>query len=225
MGRKIFISYKYHDSLVQDLAGVGKDTTTRDYVDTLQALLDAEDNVNKGEKDSESLKGFTEEQIEDKLRDKIFDSSVTIVVLSPGMRDDTPEKEQWIPWEVAYSLRKKTRDGVKRKPNALLGVVLPDDKGSYDYHLKEPGCATCKCRTITRTNMFSILKNNLFNAKVMTPAVACASHTGSSTVYTGKISYMLLVSWANFVEDINGYIEKAVDRNRNWDHYNVDIQA
>lgn len=118
MGRKIFISYKYHDSLVQDLAGVDKDTTARDYVDTLQALLDAEDNVNKGEKDCESLKGFTEEQIEDRLRDKIFDSSVTIVVLSPGMRDDTPEKEQWIPWEVAYSLRRKTRDGVKRKPNA-----------------------------------------------------------------------------------------------------------
>jgi hypothetical protein len=225
MGRKIFISYKYHDGAVQDLAGVGKGTTARDYVDALQELLDAEDNVNKGEKDGESLKDFTEEQIEDKLRDRIFDSSVTIVVLSPGMRDDTPEKEQWIPWEVAYSLKNKTRDGVKRKPNALLGVVLPDDKGSYDYHLKEPGCVTCKCRTITRNGMFSILKNNLFNAKVMTQAAPCASHTGSSTVYTGNISYMVLVSWANFVNDVNGYIQKAVDRNSNWDDYNVAIQA
>lgn len=225
MGRKIFISYKYHDGSVQDLAGVGKGTTARDYVDALQELLDAEDNVNKGEKDGESLKDFTEEQIEDKLRDRIFDSSVTIVVLSPEMRDDTPEKEQWIPWEVAYSLKNKTRDGVKRKPNALLGVVLPDDRGSYDYRLKEPGCETCKCRTITRNGMFSILKNNLFNAKVMTQAPPCASHTGSSTVYTGNISYMVLVSWANFVNDVNSYIQKAVDRNSRWDDYNVAIQA
>lgn len=224
MGRKIFVSYKYADNSVQPLPSVGKDTTARHYVDELQALLDAEDNINKGEKDDESLKGWSEEAIEEKLRDKIFDSSVTIVVMSPEMRDKSPEAEQWIPWEVSYSLKNKTRDNVTRKPNALLGVVLPDSDGSYDYHLKEPGCVTCKCRSINRNTMFAILKDNLFNAKTLTPAAPCASHTGTSTVYTGNTSYMALVSWGTFVNDVNGWIQKAVDRNTNWDDYNVAVR-
>lgn len=225
MGRKIFISYKYHDPFVQQLASAGAQiTTARHYVDELQELLDDEDHVNKGEKDGESLKGLSEETIEDKLRDKIFDSTVTIVLLSPGMRDGTLEAEQWIPWEVSYSLKRKTRDGVTRNPNALLGVVLPNSQGSYDYHLKEPGCVTCKCQTINRDNMFSILKNNLFNAKVLKPAAPCSNHTGLAPVYAAGHSYMVLATWANFTRDVNAYIARAIERNESWDDYDVCIQ-
>ena len=54
MGKKIFVSYKYSDSLVQNLPAKLY-TTARDYVDKLDDLIEDEDHVYKGEHDDEDL--------------------------------------------------------------------------------------------------------------------------------------------------------------------------
>ena len=117
MGRNIFVSYKYKDELVSklkdnyqdevdgELKWVKRKTRVRDYVDILQELIGA-DNINLGEKDGESFEDFADSTIEGKLKDKLFQSSVTIVIISKGMKDSTQkEKEQWVPWEISYSLK------------------------------------------------------------------------------------------------------------------------
>lgn len=55
MGRKIFVSYKYADTHVFSLPLIKGQTTVRDYVDSLQNLIEKTDNINKGENDGEDM--------------------------------------------------------------------------------------------------------------------------------------------------------------------------
>lgn len=217
MGRKIFISYKYGDSNV-----CGDGATVRDYVDDLQELLDKEDHVNKGESDDSDLSDLSDETIRQKLADRMFDSTVTIVLISPNMKEPSvAERNQWIPWEVSYSLRTENREVGKSYPNAMIAVVLPDTAGSYGYYFEENICPRCDARTQRADKLFPILGNNMFNLKnPNTEARPC--HNGE--VSTGEHSYISAVKWDEFVKDVNGCIDRALKRQRNRDDYEINTQ-
>ena len=153
MGRKVFVSYKYKDmsvkalkehSLVEYLdSGF---SLTRDYVDYLADKIELSDHIYKGEESNSDLSRYSDEYIEAKLKERISDSSVTIVFISPNMRDPSKrDRDQWIPWEVSYSLKEISRDDRTSHTNALLAVVLPDDKGSYAYTVYKRICCQEHC--------------------------------------------------------------------------------
>lgn len=137
MGRKIFVSYKYADENVYPVPNVsGNKPKARDYVTWLERKFsDRTDHIYKGEYDEEDLSDKSDKYIWTKLKDRIYDSTITIVFISPNMKEAHKwDKSQWIPWEIAYSVRKTTRNDCTSHANAMLGVVLPDKSNSYDYY-------------------------------------------------------------------------------------------
>src|SRR5258708_11422705 len=164
MGKKIFISYKFGDTNVAQL-GNNSVTTVRDYVDSLQDMFEETPHIYKGEEDGNDLSQFKDETIESKLRDKIYDSSITMVLISPGMKEaGLREDEQWIPWEISYSLRERTRNERTSRSNGLLAVVIPDSNDSYEFFLTYD--AACSAIFFNTPFLFKILSANMFNLKI-----------------------------------------------------------
>ena len=217
MGRKIFVSYKHHDDSVFPLNGAFLPTTARDYVDRIEVLLKGE-HIYKGERDNEDLGSFKDSTIESHLRDRIFDSSVTIVLVSPRMKDPLyHEWDQWIPWEISYSLREQTRGGRTRRSNAILAVILPDRQGSYAYYLEDKSCCNTGCRMHRTDTLFQILRENMFNAKAKN-RLNCVQ---GSNVYSGECSYIPSVRWDEFTSAVNGSLARVITLSDNIEQYDI----
>lgn len=215
---KIFISYKYGDTDVRSLnllSGLIQ-TKVRDYVDIIQDKI-GKDHINKGELDREDLSHFKDATIESKLRTKIYDSSVTIVLISPNMKDwSKPEEDQWIPWEISYSLRESTRKERTSHANAVLAVVLPDSYGSYRYFIEENYCSCCNTVLYKTDSLFKILSDNMFNKKYPEQG-ECQNHR----FYKGYYSYIYSVKWDEFIVAPDRYIDIAKTIQENISEYNI----
>lgn len=191
-------------------------TTARHYVDKLSEILENDDHIYKGEDDGESLANFSDDHIASKLRDKIFDSTITIVFVSKGMKNPwLAERDQWMPWEISYSLKEITRNNRTSGSNAIVVVVLPDQFGSYDYYLTYD--SICNCRSLNTPFLFEILRCNMFNE--MTPSTSVCSN--GSIVYYGDSSYIQSVKWEDFKASHNIYLNKAVEILNKIDRYNI----
>lgn len=221
MGNKIFVSYKYGDTNVASLKSWYNEslspTKVRDYVTVLQNILGKE-HINKGEDDGEDLSHFKDSTIESHLRDKIYDSSVTIVMISPNMRDlYKSEDDQWIPWEISYSLKEISRDDRTSSSNAVFAIVLPDRNGSYSYFLQEKQCYSCTCTTYFTERLFTILRENMFNLNNKN----IKSCSDGKIVYTGEFSYIFSVKWKDFLENPDYYINRALKLKSHIDDYTI----
>lgn len=203
MGKKIFVSYKYADSDVRKISNDYFHTdTVRDYVNKLEEKIGKSD-IYKGESDDNDLSQLTDDSIWNQLKQKIYDSSITIVLISPNMKTLwKTEKEQWIPQEISYSLKEITHNGARKsRSNALIYVVLPDKYNSYDYFIQKSYWDT---ETYRYDKIFNIMKNNLNNYK-----------------YSSDISYAVIVKWDTFISNYNSYISAAVKKQENINSYNI----
>ena len=222
MGKKIFVSYKFADSRVKNLSFY-ENSTVRDYVTKFEEIVDPSDDIYKGESDGEDLSKLSEETIWKKLKDRIYDSSITVVFISPGMKESgKTEKNQWIPWEISYSLKEESRknkngDAVTSRSNAMVAVVLPDENGSYSYYLESRNCCENGCTTHHTDKLFTILRKNKFNLKDANKKVC---DTGS-TIWYGECSYIKAVKWSDFISNYSTYIESASKRQDNIDDYEI----
>ena len=224
MGHKIFVSYKYADSDVKQLTNSWYHDTVRTYVDKLEEYIsEVSEHIYKGETDGEDLSGLSDDTIWEKLKDRIYDSTLTIVMISKGMRQTyLPEREQWIPWEISYSLKEVSRKNISgnmvtSSSNALLAIIIPDTYGSYEYFTFRKNCCSNPCRSYKTNFLFEIMRNNMFNIKRPNKKDC----DDGSTVYYGDSSYMTIVKWEDFINNPESYIDKAYDIQSKIEQYDV----
>lgn len=219
MGYKIFVSYKYGDDSVYPLpnplnmfAFYSGRSTVRDYVDKLELYFDHTSHIYKGESNDDDLSYLSDAAIWERLKDRIFDSSVTIVMISPNMKEPyRSERSQWIPWEISYSLRETTRGDRTSHSNAVLAVILPDRNHQYNYYIEPLSYQRANGQwTSGEDPVFSIIRKNMDNKKNK-----YYIHYSSHKIYmpsTNDDSYIPSVTWDDFIRQPMKYIECAVSR-------------
>lgn len=99
MANKTFISYKYSES-----------KELRDRI--VEALGDNVKYYQGETSESPDMSDRTTDYIKERLKDMIYSTSVTIVVISPNMKSSN-----WIDWEIEYSLKQIKRNDRTSRTN------------------------------------------------------------------------------------------------------------
>jgi hypothetical protein len=220
MGNKIFVSYKFNDKSVYPLNGI-VGTKVRDYVDIIEQRIDLSYHICKGESNDEDLSGYKESYIWELLKPRIYDSSVTIVIISPNMMIlGRSEKSQWIPWEISYSLKEISRSDRTSHSNAVFSVVLPDVNNSYCYYIKILDCCEKGCDKYNNEEVFPIISSNTLNKYNMNYKYCCNGL--KKHIEEGEEpSYIFPIRWNYFINNINFSVNRAIKLRNNIYNYNI----
>lgn len=192
MAHKTFISYKYSEA--QKL---------RD--DIITALGD-DASYYKGEtSDSPDLTDTSTENIKRNLRNMMYDTSVTIVIISPNMK-----KSKWIDWEIEYCLKNITRKNRTSHTNGIVGVIMKYN-GGYDWFKTiAPNKDGCFSSSYKENLVYDIINNNRFNQN---PKVYSCNVCKTVNALSG--SYIAYVEEEDFLANPSKYIDNAYDKSEN----------
>jgi hypothetical protein len=196
MTHKTFISYKYSEA-----------QRLRD--DIIKALGEKASYYKGETSDSPDLTDYKTETIREHLKDMIFGTTVTIVIISPHMTES-----EWIDWEIEYSLREYSRNGKKSKSNGIVGVVMKVD-GGYDWLCSTTMHVDGHVSTNNdASKLYPIINNNRFNQN---PKVYSCEVCKTVDRLSG--SYISLIPEHEFLDDPDFFIENAYQKCQSVDKY------
>lgn len=189
---KTFISYKYSES-----CGLRDDIIN---------ALGEDASYYKGEtSDSPDLTDTSTENIKEALKDMMYDTSVTIVIISPNMK-----KSKWIDWEIEYSLKSITRKGRTSHTNGVVGVIMKRNGGYSWLKTTSDNDDGCSSSSYDSSKLYSIINDNRFNQN---PKVYSCERCETVNSLTG--SYIALVEEEDFLKNPKKYIDNAYDKSEN----------
>ena len=202
MGRKTFIAYKYSEA--QDLR------------DTIIQKLGEDAKYYQGETaESPDLTDTSVENIKRNLKDMMFDTSVTIVVISPNMK-----QSKWIDWEIEYSLKEISREDKTSRTNGILGIIM-NVNGGYTWLASQTvNQDGCNSRTIDNNKLYKIINENRYNLNTSDKFTCPICKTFNQL--TG--SYISLIEEDIFLSNPNKYIENAFEKSRDICNYDISKQ-
>lgn len=198
MAYNTFISYKYSEAI--------------DLRDRIVESLGEDAKYYRGEtSESPDMSDKTTDYIKDKLKNLIYSTSVTIVIISPNMK-----QSNWIDWDIEYSLKQIKRGDRKSSTNGVLGVVMEYDGG---YSWLRPSTQNSDGHTTILTKneyLYNIIINNRFNQNP--PEYTCDECKNVNSL-TG--SYISLVNEDDFLKNPNKYIDNAYDKSKHTSNYKI----
>ncbi|MCD5161429.1 TIR domain-containing protein [Enterococcus casseliflavus] len=198
MARKTFISYKYSEA-----------QSLRD--DILEALGDDAIYYRGETSASPDLTDSSTDNIKNNLKNMIFNTSVTIVIISPHMKESN-----WIDWEIEYSLKEYKRNSRASKTNGLVGVIQKVD-GDYTWLRKKLQKNDGHSAVYHDTSeLFEIINNNRFNQD---PVEYYCEKCQTVDDKTG--SYLTLVTEEVFLGNISEYVENAYNKSQKLWNYKL----
>lgn len=192
MAHKTFISYKYSEA-----------RKLRD--DIIKALGDDATYYQGETSDSPDLTDTSTENIKKNLRDMMYNTSVTIVILSPNMK-----QSKWIDWEIEYCLKENTRKNRTSHTNGVVGVIQKVD-GGYDWLVNN--LVNCHGKSVVNyknEKLFDIIHKNHFNSNPP------QKHCDKCNTYDWlNGSYIEYIKEDDFLADPQRYINNAYDKSEN----------
>ena len=199
MAHKTFVSYKWSEA-----------RRLRD--DIISALGDNATYYRGETSESPDLTDTSTENIKRVLRNMMYDTSVTIVIISPHMTES-----KWIDWEIEYCLKKTTRKGRTSQTNGIVGVIMKVN-GGYDW-FRHCGvnCHGVKTFSYDLGMVHSIIANNHFNSEP--PQWHCCQCRAFDWL---NGSYIAFVEEDEFLRNPVMFIDNAFDKSED-DGYGYDL--
>lgn len=200
MAYKTFISYKYSEG--QEL---------RDKI--IESLGDGATYYQGENSDSPDLTDTSTENIKRVLKDMMYDTSVTIVIISPNMK-----QSKWIDWELEYCLQNIKRKNRTSHTNGIVGVIMKYN-GDYSW-FKSTGtnCHGNITLSYQMDKVYSIISSNHFNSN---PKQWHCSKCKTYDFMNG--SYITFVEEEEFLKNPKKYIDNAYEKSEN-DALGYDLQ-
>lgn len=192
MAHKTFISYKHSEAqkLRDDIIkALGKDAV-----------------YYRGEtSNSPDLSDTSTENIRKALTDMMFDTSVTIVVISPNMTESN-----WIDWEIEYCLKNINRKDRISHINGVVGVIMKYNGGYEWFKKKKRKDDGCIISSYDENKVYDIINKNRYNQN---PKKYSCDVCKTVDSLTG--SYIAYVEEETFLSNPNKYINNAYDKSEN----------
>ena len=191
LANRVFISFRFKDG------NKYKDELTELFQDSVKVINCSED---------EDRSNMSDETIKKYLYDKLRDTSVTIVLITPEaithQKDWEGNYDDWMHDEIRFSLE----DRENNRCNGLIAVYVPEAANSI---LRKTTCEKCdsKCTLTSIYDFDNLVRKNMMNVKVEYKKNSCDG------VYDSNYdSYCSLVSWEAFKEHYEDYITIADDK-------------
>lgn len=161
--------------------------------------------------ESPNMGDRTTEYIKEKLKDMIYSTSVTIIIISPKMIESN-----WIDWEIEYSLKQIKRGDKASGVNGIVGVVMKHN-GGYSW-LRPSKVNSDGCTSVSTNDdyLYDIIQKNRFN---QVPKVYSCEICQTVDRLSG--SYIALVNEDEFLNDPSRFIENAYDKSKNVEGYDI----
>jgi|SRR5699024_37594 len=202
MSTKVFLSFRFSDG--------------KELKEELVKLFDSSTEVIDRSED-EDRSEMTEETIRNYLYEKLKETSITIVILTPKAinyrKNIFGDYDDWLYDELRYSLE----DRAKNRTNGAIALYTDESKGSLT-ELNTHKCTKCNAeKSSTLIKSFdNLVRKNMMNVKEDYKVNKCDNLYDSE-----KDSYISLVHFDDFKKDYKKYIDSAKEKRDRKEEFDI----